>query len=190
MQKKAIFIDKDGTLIPDIPYNVNPDLITLSEGAENLKQLQELGFILVVITNQGGVARGYFEEDKLKSVELNLIKLLQESHVQLHGFFYCPHHPQGTVQRYSISCECRKPGNKMLLDAAKTLNIDLQRSWMIGDILNDVEAGNISGCKTILIDNGGETEWKESPDRIPLFKAKNLKEACDFIIETESIAMV
>src|SRR5687767_8859310 len=158
--KKAVFIDKDGTLIPDLPYNVDTSLITLQEGAvEGLKLLQSAGFLLIIISNQAGVAYGYFKEADVLSVEEKLKELLSPEGVSLDGFFYCPHHPEGKVEAYSIKCSCRKPEAGMILKAAETFSIDLSRSWMIGDILNDVEAGHNAGCRSILIDNGNETEW-------------------------------
>ena len=180
---KAIFLDKDGTVIIDIPYNVNANLISLSDNtAQGLRLLQHQGFLLVIITNQAGVALGYFEEDALTAVGDKLAALFIEERITLNGFYYCPHHPQGTVYPYNINCNCRKPQTGMLLQAANDLNIDLRCSWMIGDILNDVEAGNRAGCKSILIDNGNETEWVMNECRLPLKKVANVNEAAGFII--------
>jgi len=176
----AIFLDKDGTLIPDIPYNVDPDRITLSDGAEiALRSFHNSGYKLIVISNQSGVARGYFSEIALAKVEQRLRTLLNE--IPLTGFYYCPHHPQGSIIEYAIDCNCRKPKPGLILQAAQTHHIDLARSWMIGDILNDVEAGRNAGCKTILIDNGNETEWIRSPQRSPHHKVSNLLEAAQII---------
>ena len=176
----AIFLDKDVTLIPDIPYNVDPDRITLSDGAEiALRSFHNSGYKLIVISNQSGVARGYFPEIALAKVEQRLRTLLNE--IPLTGFYYCPHHPQGSIIEYAIDCNCRKPKPGLILQAAQTHHIDLARSWMIGDILNDVEAGRNAGCKTILIDNGNETEWIRSPQRSPHHKVSNLLEAAQII---------
>ena len=173
---KAIFIDKDGTLIHDVPYNVNPDLIRLEKYAlESLYILQQQGFYLIIISNQPGVALKYFKEDDLKIVEEKVKKLLFENNVFLEGFYYCPHSHQS-------GCACRKPKPGLLLKAAHDLQIDLSKSWMIGDILNDVEAGKRSGSRTILIDNGNETEWLLNEQRQPDYKVKNLKEAAELIL--------
>ncbi len=184
--KKAVFLDKDGTLIPDIPYNVIPEKITLHESAaEGLRKLQAAGFLFIVISNQSGVARSLFEESALQSVEEKLSDLLEKIGVSLTGFYYCPHHPDGSHPDYSHACDCRKPQPGMLQKAAVEQSIDLAKSWMIGDILHDVEAGNRAGCKTVLIDNGGETEWLSGPFRTPTFTVANLDEAADAILEME-----
>lgn len=174
---KAIFIDKDGTLITDVPYNVDPRQIKLEPGAaETLQRLQDAGFMLVVISNQAGIALGYFAEKDLAPVSETIRHLLRPHSVRINAFYYCPHHPQGNTQPYNISCTCRKPEAGMLLQAADELKIDVSQSWMIGDILNDVEAGNKAGCQTILIDNGGETEWLPGPGREPDFTVKGWNE--------------
>ncbi len=182
--RKAIFIDKDGTLIPDIPYNVNPGLIVMEEHAiEGLKKLSGENFLYIVITNQAGIAHGYFTEEELAAVESHISQLMMAEDLQLDGFYFCPHFPGACVTRYDATCNCRKPMPGMLLKAAEDFNIDLSASWMIGDILNDVEAGNRAGCRSILINNGNETEWLMDNDkRSPAFIARDMSEAADFIL--------
>lgn len=178
MSAKAVFLDKDGTLVEDIPYNIDPDLIQLTEGAlEGLRILQAEGYRLIVVTNQSGIARGYFEEPALGGVEKRLQELLQPADIPLTGFYYCPHHPDGTIPEYALNCSCRKPQPGLLQRAAREHDIDLASSWLVGDILNDIEAGKRAGCRAILIDNGNETEWELSPVRQPDFVVKNLYEA-------------
>ena len=172
---KAIFIDKDGTLIHDVPYNVDPELIRLQDYAESLYLLQQQGYLLIIISNQPGIALGRFKEEDLKLVEGKIETLLSESKVTLQGFYYCPHLP-------GSECDCRKPKPGLLLKASQDLEIDLKNSWMIGDILNDVEAGKRSGCNTILIDNGNETEWLWNQFRLPHYVANHLKEAAEIIL--------
>lgn len=179
---KAIFIDKDGTLIPDIPYNVNPDAITLMDGAaEGLLRLQKEGFKLIVITNQSGVARGIFKEEELKGVEEKLKVLLADQGVFLDAFYYCPHHPDGIIKEYSFDCDCRKPNAGMILKAASEFNIDLSRSWMIGDFLKDVEAGIKAGCQTILI-GSDNIPLSPSTSTRPTYFTKNIYEAALYIL--------
>ena len=188
---KAIFLDKDGTLIPDIPYNVDPEKITLSESAvEGLINLQSHGYKLIIISNQAGVARGYFTEDKLLAVANKMAELFAQNGLTLDGFYYCPHHPDGAVVGYNISCDCRKPAAGMLFKAAADHQINLAKSWMIGDILNDTEAGNRAGCKTVIIDNGNETEWMQGPYRTPTLICKTINEAAErlLIIEKYELA--
>jgi D-glycero-D-manno-heptose 1,7-bisphosphate phosphatase len=180
---KAVFLDKDGTVIKDVPYNVNPDLIELLPGTiAGLQKLQAIGYLLIMVTNQAGVARGYFTEAELPAVKERLEQLLNEHSVKLNGFYYSPNHPEGHVVPYNVSCNFRKPMPGMLLQAAQEHDIDLKQSWMIGDILHDVEAGNRAGCRTVLINNGGETEWiKNNEYREPEYICNNLDEAAAYI---------
>ena len=183
---RAVFLDKDGTLIEDVPYNVDPQQIKLASGAiEGLLSLQEAGYKLIVITNQSGVARGYFPESALVGVEERLRQLLAAEGIYLADFYYCPHHPAGVVPEFTLVCECRKPAPGLLLRAAGEHNIDLLSSWFVGDILNDVEAGLCAGCKTILIDNGNETEWELSAQRTPDFIVTDLMEAAQVILSAD-----
>lgn len=179
---KTVFLDKDGTLIQDVPYNVDPDKIILCEGAvEGVQNLAAAGYQLFIITNQSGVARGYFPETALVTVEKHLRQLLAAIGVSIAGFYYCPHHPQGIVKEFAIDCDCRKPRTGLLKKAAKENQIDLFQSWLVGDILNDVEAGNLAGCRTILINNGNETEWQLSQQRLPNHIVRNLAQAARVI---------
>lgn len=186
--KKAIFLDKDGTLIPDIPYNVNPDLITISEEATGgLRTLQEAGYLLVVITNQSGIAKGLFGYDDLHAVKEKIECLLQEKHIALAGFYFCPHDDPGGVNAEGDSCECRKPSPGLLMEAASDLGIELEESWMIGDILNDVEAGHRAGCRALLIDNGNETEWEMSASRMPDAVVQSINQAAVHIMNLNQL---
>jgi D-glycero-D-manno-heptose 1,7-bisphosphate phosphatase len=182
MSARAVFLDKDGTLIHDVPYNVNPDLITLAEGvAEGLPLIHAAGYRLIVVSNQSGVARGYFPEQALVAVEARLRQLLSQIGVPLAGFYYCPHYPAGTEPGYSRACDCRKPQPGLLLRAAREHEIDFARSWLVGDKLDDVETGRRAGCETILIDDGQETEWSLSPQRLPHHIAADLAEAAKIV---------
>jgi D-glycero-D-manno-heptose 1,7-bisphosphate phosphatase len=160
VKTRAVFLDKDGTLIEDVPYNVDPTHIRLLPGvAEGLQTLHQAGFRLIVVSNQAGVARGYFEEEALEAMIKRLRQMLAASNVPLAGFYYCPHHPEGKVSRYAMVCDCRKPAPGLILRAAEEHDIDLKQSWFVGDILNDIEAGQRAGCRTILIGNGHGTGW-------------------------------
>jgi len=183
----AVFLDKDGTLIKDVPYNVDPAQIELAAGAaEGLPALIEAGYQLVVVSNQSGVARGMFREDALLGVESTVRELLAGLGAPLAGFYYCPHHPTGSVTRYAIRCGCRKPAPGMLLWAARELSLDLKRSWLIGDILDDMAAGNRAGCRTILLDIGHETEWRSRPERRPTGVAADLAMAARLILAADT----
>ena len=174
--KKAVFLDKDGTLVENVHYNADPDKVRLTPyAAEALKQLQDEGFLLIVVSNQSGIALGYFSEADMQLIKETISGMLEDERVFLHDFYYCPHLPE--------ECECRKPKPGMLLKASEEYNIDLSQSWMIGDILDDVEAGRQAGCRTILIDKGNETEWLLRPDRSPHFMVDDLKDAAAIILK-------
>lgn len=179
--RRAVFLDKDGTLVTDIPYNVDPARIRLLPGVrEALAQLHAAGYLLVVVSNQSGVAHGYFPEAALAGVWQELRR--QVAPVPLLAAYYCPHHPQGHVPLYGIRCGCRKPQPGLLLRAAQEHGIDLPGSWLIGDILHDIEAGQRAGCRTILLDQGNETEWLTGPYRTPHHVATTWAQAASVIL--------
>jgi histidinol-phosphate phosphatase family protein len=184
MSAPVVFLDKDGTLVEDVPYNVDPAKVRLAPGAAaGLPRLAAAGFRLAVVSNQSGVARGFFPERALKVVEARLVELLGDIGVSLAGFFYCPHHPEGTVAGYAKACDCRKPAPGLVLAAARELGTDPRACWVVGDILDDVEAGRRAGCRTVLIDNGNETEWTPGPFREPHFTVRDLAAAAAVILE-------
>lgn len=173
-KRAAVFIDKDGTLIDDVPYNVDPSSIRLTVRAgEALHELSMLGYALVVVTNQPGVELGFFDEAALLGVDRCIGELLAPHGVSLDGFYWCPHAPDDNG---ASRCECRKPRPGMLERAAHELDLDLAHSWMVGDILNDVEAGRRAGCRTVLLDNGNETRWELGPLRTPHYIADDFDE--------------
>ena len=172
---KAVFIDKDGTLVHDVPYNVDPRYIRLTAGAgAALRNMKNVGYKLIVISNQSGIARGLFEEKDLFPVNRRIQSLLAEYDVSIDAFYYCPHGP-------TEGCQCRKPMPDMILRAARDQHVCLQTSWMIGDILNDVEAGNRAGCRTIHLDNGNETEWVRGNYRKPMYSVTDWMEAAEIV---------
>jgi D-glycero-D-manno-heptose 1,7-bisphosphate phosphatase len=178
----AIFLDKDGTLVDDVPYNVDPGQIRLTKNAgAGLQLMRDAGYRLFIVSNQSGVARGRFAEAALEGVWRRIAQLLAPWAVAIDGVYWCPHHPEGKLAEYAIACDCRKPQPGMLLRAASEHGIDLSRSWMVGDILHDVEAGRRAGCGTVLIDNGNETEWQISPQRMPDLVAPDLLAAAQAI---------
>ncbi len=180
---KAVFLDKDGTLVENVPYNVDPRRMRLMPRApEALSLLHDEGFRLIVVSNQSGVARGYFPEEALAEVERGLRALLEPHGVPLAAVYFCPHHREGVVQPYAVECECRKPMPGLLLAACRDQGVDPASSWMIGDILHDVEAGRRAGSRTILVDNGHETEWVLSSLRTPHAVARDLLEAAHVVL--------
>ena len=186
---KAVFLDKDGTLVDDLPYNVEPGRISLCSGAgAALRLLSRLDYRLFVVTNQAGIAFGRFGEAAMSTIHKRLQDLLFGERLTLDGFYYCPHHPEGSVAVYARDCHCRRPLPGLLLRAAHEHAIDLRASWMIGDILHDVEAGNRAGCRTLLLDNGNETEWRLGPRRIPTRMAPDLYAAAVLIASHGDLA--
>jgi D,D-heptose 1,7-bisphosphate phosphatase len=184
---KAIFLDKDGTLIRDVPYNVDPQLVELLPGVgPALRTMQDAGFDLFIISNQPGIAFGYFTEADLRRAALRLYELLAVEGVYPLAFYYCPHAPEGKLPDYSHSCACRKPQPGLLTRAAKDFDISLPCSWMIGDILHDVEAGKRAGCRTILLNNGNETEWLFNEYREPDYMLADMEAAAGTILEKET----
>ena len=177
-----MFVDKDGTLIHDVPYNVDPLLVRPMPGAlEGLSALRDAGYSIVVVSNQPGVALGFFPQSSLDGVARRIGDLLGAAGVPLLGFYYCPHAAW-------TSCGCRKPLPGLLEQAASEHGLDLSSSWMVGDILDDVEAGRAAGCRTVLIDTGGETEWRLSPARMPHATASDLMQAAAVILAFENKA--
>ena len=170
MAVRGVFLDKDGTLVENVPYNVDPARIRLAPGAaEAVARISAAGYRVIVVSNQPGVGLGFFAEHELERVQRHLAALLPMT-----AFYYCPHAPQA-------GCPCRKPQSGMLLQAAREHGVELAQSWMVGDILDDVEAGRRAGCRTVLVDNGNETEWQLNAAREPHAKVKGLLEAADLI---------
>ncbi|WP_338617528.1 HAD-IIIA family hydrolase [Pigmentiphaga sp. CHJ604] len=180
--KPAVFLDKDGTLLVNDAYNVDPARMRLDEGVEaGLRRLGSTGAPMVVITNQPGVALGLFEEEALIGVHLQLARMFENAHARLHGFYYCPHLARGVRRPYALPCTCRKPQPGLLRQAARDLDLDLERSWFIGDILDDVEAGRRAGCRTVLLNNGHETEWVRGPFREPDYIVDGFEQAAAIV---------
>jgi D-glycero-D-manno-heptose 1,7-bisphosphate phosphatase len=183
----AVFIDKDGTLLVDVPFNVDPDRMQFTDGAERaLQALTRTGLPLIVVSNQSGIAHGLFEEQAMEAVERRLDDMFADCGAKLAGFYYCPHHPAGLLRAYTCACACRKPEPGMLFRAAVEHAVEPSSSWMVGDILDDVEAGRRAGCTTILLDNGNETEWALSPRRTPHHAVGSLDEAASLIVSSHT----
>jgi D-glycero-D-manno-heptose 1,7-bisphosphate phosphatase len=188
MEKRpALFLDRDGTLVHPGHYPSRPEDLHLYDGiGPELRVLQEAGFRLVVITNQAGIARGYFTEADLWRIHAHLTRELAFLGVHLDAIYYCPHHIEGVIPELAIRCDCRKPQPGMVLRAAADLDIDLHNSWFIGDILDDIEAGNRAGCRTILVDLGTE----QAPAQVlrrPNFVARDTLHALRIVAASEQL---
>ena len=189
MMTKAVFLDKDGTLIENHPFDRDPEHIAWLPGViEGLHLLHRSGYALIVVSNQGGIAQGRFTIEDVLREQVALRAELAGFEVPLTGFYFCPHDPDGNVPSFTMNCFCRKPNPGLLMQAADKLNVDLTHSWMIGDILHDVEAGRTAGCRTILLTNGNETEWNLTASRWPEFFVNNVLEAARLITLTDLTA--
>jgi histidinol-phosphate phosphatase family protein len=153
-----------------------------------LRTIQDAGFRLFVVSNQPGIAFARFRRSALDRVEARLDRLLAAGGVVITAYGWCPHHPDGVHAWYARPCECRKPKPGLLLDAARRHSIDLSASWMIGDILDDVEAGKRAGCGAVLVDRGGETEWRRGPGRDPDAIVHRFDEAAAFVVRAHERA--
>lgn len=187
VRHKALFLDRDGTLVVARHYPRGPEELELFAGVgAALRPFQEAGFCLVMVTNQSGLAHGYFDEDALTRMHDHLRAELGRDDVQLDGVYRCPHHPDGVVKELAVTCDCRKPRPGMIRQAARDLNIDPSRSWFVGDILDDIEAGHQAGCRTILVDLGTESE-PSSPIRQPDYVGRDTLHALAIIAAVENL---
>ncbi len=167
---KAAFFDRDGTLIVDKHYLSDPDKVELFPGAiDSLKKARQSGYKLVSISNQSGVARGYFSLESAQAVAMRFEQILAESGVALDGSYFCPHYRSGTVPQYSIACDCRKPRPGMAEQAAREHRINLHRSVVIGDKLDDLNLGLVSGGRSILVRSGHGDQTEQSTASIALY---------------------
>jgi D,D-heptose 1,7-bisphosphate phosphatase len=186
MPDKAIFLDRDDTLIEDPGYINHPDQVKLLDGvAEALIELKNMGYKLIVVSNQSAVARGIITEKVLGEIHNRLKQLLAEKEVFLDKIYYCPYHPDGSIPKYRKESDWRKPNPGMLLAAADEIDIDLSQSWSIGDSARDVEAGLRAGCRTILINRSSKHKQSEPSLLLagtnPDYKSVNIKEAVNII---------
>ncbi|OGC04214.1 hypothetical protein A2276_06380 [candidate division WOR-1 bacterium RIFOXYA12_FULL_43_27] len=181
---KAVFLDKDGTINHDKGYIDHPSKIDLLPGSsEAIRTFNEAGLKVVVITNQSGVARGYFNEGMLSAIDKSLQKKLLSENAFYDAIYYCPHHPEVGSYPYKQDCDCRKPNPGMLLKAAEEFNLNLDECFMVGDKLSDIEAGKNAGCKTVLVLTGYGEEVKANLNGTrPDFIAKDLLEAANWIL--------
>jgi D-glycero-D-manno-heptose 1,7-bisphosphate phosphatase len=185
--RPAVFLDRDGTLNEEIGYVNHPSRFQVYPwAAEAVRELNRAGFAAVVVTNQSGVARGYFDERLVQLLHEKLRAEIEGGGGQLAGIYYCPHHPQGRVQSYREECDCRKPGLGLIQRAVADLNLDLANSFMIGDRFVDIETARRAHLPSIFVLSGyglGEYEfhrhsWPHQPWRV----AQNVLEAAQAIV--------
>jgi D-glycero-D-manno-heptose 1,7-bisphosphate phosphatase len=152
--KRAVFLDRDGTINVEKDYLYQiADFEFIPGAVEAIRLLNQAGYLVVVVTNQSGVARGYYREDDVEILHRHIAAELMKSDAHVDGWLYCTHHPSGRGS-YALPCKCRKPLPGMLHEAARRYDIDLEQSIMIGDKIADVEAGHSAGCRTIMVRTG------------------------------------
>ncbi|MDD5100991.1 MAG: HAD family hydrolase [Syntrophales bacterium] len=192
--RTAVFLDRDGTINEEVPYLNRMEKLRLIPGAaEAIRRINESGMMAVVVTNQSGVARGFFDETFVKKTNAYLRDILRTEGALIDAFYFCPHHPTEGKGAYLQTCRCRKPAPGMLLRAAEELGIDLNHSYMVGDMLQDIEAGMRAGTRGVLVRTGnGEdsvatltagSESKDGATTEPVCIAADLRQAVAWIME-------
>ncbi|AJE02857.1 D-glycero-beta-D-manno-heptose 1,7-bisphosphate 7-phosphatase [Geobacter pickeringii] len=168
--RRAVFLDRDGTVNVEKAYLHQPEEFEFIPGApEAIRLLKDDGFFVVVVTNQSGVARGYYDEEAVHRLHRFVDRELAAAGASIDAYYLCPHHPLHGVGPYRVDCACRKPLPGMILAAAAAHGIDLGRSWLVGDKAIDVEAGLAAGCRPILVRTGyGVTEASLVPPQVPV----------------------
>ena len=185
MAEKAVFIDRDGTLIRDKNYLSDPDKIEWYPGVfEALRKLARAGFRLVVVTNQSGVARGYFGEETVREVNNRLEEELGREGIELEDIYYCPAHPEAEAEKYRQNLHRRKPAPGMLKEACCEHGLSPGESFMVGDKPSDVECGKRAGCRSILVETGKEKESGQQLEFQPDYVATDFKDAARWIVES------
>src|SRR5688572_9974294 len=187
MKRPAVFFDRDNTLIVSDGYLGDPSKVTLVNGAAAaIARARQLGFAVVVFSNQSGVARGMFSEEDVAAVNRRMEELLraEDAGAVIDRHEFCPFHPQGTIDVYARESDRRKPKPGMILSAAKALALDLERSWVVGDAPRDIEAGKAAGCRGVLFADpalkkspAAEVDGTATPDHV----ATTLADAMEFI---------
>ncbi len=171
--RPAVFLDRDGTLLDDPGYLDDPEgIVFFRDVVSSLRRLQAYGFLLIIVTNQSGIGRGYFSEETGLEINLRITEMLQEMGITLAGIYYCRHHPDA-------GCRCRKPETLMVQRAVKDFWIRPETSWMVGDALKDLLMARNAGLKPILVMTGKDPEGR-IPEGVPV--KENLAQAVDYIL--------
>ena len=160
---KAIFLDRDGTINVEKDYLYKIEEFELIPNVINgLRMLQNSGYLLIIITNQSGIARGYYSENDYEKLTAWMLDMFEKEGVRIAGVYYCPHHPKAKIEQYRIKCKCRKPKLELFLRAVEDFNLDLDKSFAIGDKIRDCEICKESGCQGYLISNNEDSNLIEA----------------------------
>ena len=186
--KRAVFLDRDGNVCEDVGYLGDPSMLHVYPYApEAIRRINESSMLAILVTNQSGVARGHFGEDAVLKVHDRLEGELARGGARLDGIYYCPHHPTIGQPPYRQSCECRKPRPGMLVRASADHDIDLSRSFVVGDKYSDVRLAHEAGARAVLVRTGyGRGEWeydRATWPRQPEHVAETLEDAVDWILD-------
>lgn len=184
---RAIFLDRDGTINVEKNFLHKIEDFEFIPGApEAIKRLKDAGFLVIVVSNQSGIARGYFDEAAVRELHQHIQEELATIGTSIDAFYFCPHHPEKGLGDYRVICECRKGEPGMLLKAAKEYDIDLEKSYMVGDKMADIDAGKRAGCHPVLVLTGYGESVAQTLDASMVEKCKNIGEAAQLILN-ESI---
>jgi D-glycero-D-manno-heptose 1,7-bisphosphate phosphatase len=192
LKRPALFLDRDGTLIEDVGYLGDVSLIRFYKGAaRSLRRLKQAGFLLFVVTNQSGVARGYFPESRVREIHRAIQLKLKAQGAGVDGFYYCPHYPGGEVKRYAKVCSCRKPKPGLVRQALKNFAVDLKKSYMAGDKLDDLglaKNARLGGCFLVRTGQGrrSERELKKQKRKSPV--AAGLPQVASAILSAKAVS--
>ncbi len=187
MKRWAVFLDRDGVINEEVNYLSRPELLKLLPGAaQAVRQLNQRRIPVIVISNQAGVARGYFSEGEVLKIHDKLSNLLSREGAHIDRYYYCPHHPTEGIGPYRVDCECRKPKPGLLLRAGSEMELDLARSYFVGDSATDIEAGERAGVRSILVLTGyGASLWRSWPAPFqPHYVAYDLGDAVCWIFDS------
>ena len=184
---KAVFLDRDGTVNEEVGYLTDLSKLRLIPGAgAAIKKLNNAGYKVILVTNQSGVARGYFPESLVHEAHAYLTSMLREEGAVLDGIYYCPHHPTAGNSKYTMACDCRKPGTGLIDQATRDFDIDINHSFMVGDKWSDIELAQRAGIRAILVTSGfaPDDPGNKRPGHVvaPDFTAHSIAEAVDWII--------
>ena len=188
--KPAVFLDRDGTIIEDRGYIARlDDIVLFPWSARAIADLAAAGFLIIVVTNQAGIARGIFDESFVAAAHHRLSDLLRHDGARIDAYYHCPHHPEGTVDGYRVACACRKPEPGMILEAARALDVDVPSSFVVGDKWLDVELAQRAGATGMLVRTGyGRSAERTRPAHVtPAAVVDTLADAATWILERTRI---
>ncbi len=182
--KRAVFLDRDGVITQEPPHYAHrlDQLKLIPKSIEAIKLLNENKFGVIIVSNQSGIARGYYGEKDLMRFNNAMNELLNKSGAHIDAMYYCPHHPEAKTERYRVNCDCRKPKPGMLKMAEKELNIDLKQSFVVGDRWSDIEAGKRVECRTIIVRTGYNLEKLKTNEITCDYVANDLYDAVEYIL--------